>query len=203
MNPISTPPIQTGRTLRHVVIPTRIGKPKDKAKVEVRRPHRRTLDPGRPAKPNLLQPGRTQSSHRGKTPGVQSPQVPKAGQHPKRALSKTSTDPALKPLPETPYEYAEWKKATSQHRLPYRGRSPLLQRSLSAGQRTSGGPFHPHHRRSPYSKTDGSPATPAVTARAAIPPSQNICPKPISNTWNGPPPESSAGRPKPDPTPKN
>ena len=54
--------------------------------------------------------------------------------------------PALRPLPATGYEYAEWSKVKV-HRLPRRCRAPLLQRSARARRSIPHGALHRHHGR--------------------------------------------------------
>ena len=60
----------------------------------------------------------------------------------RRALFEQLDRPALRPLPATRYELAEWKPLSRQHRLPRGGRSQLLQRALHLGARARRGALH-------------------------------------------------------------
>ena len=68
--------------------------------------------------------------------------------------------PVLKPLPATAYEYAEWKKAPRPHRLSHRGPATLLLRAAPLHQTTARRAHHPsHHRVLPQRPARGLPST--------------------------------------------
>ena len=115
--------------------------------------------------------------------------------------SKSSTARRCVRCPRTRYEFATWKPRQGQHRLPRRGRTPLLlrplptrrpgrrrapDRSVRRGLLRSTG-ASPRHLRS-YAK--GSPSPTRRTCRVAPPPRE----------WT--PAASSPGRRRPDPPPR-
>ena len=60
----------------------------------------------------------------------------------RRHLFETIDKPAMKPLPEQRYEYADWERRYGKHRLPCRSGSPLLQCSLPAERQCGRRPHH-------------------------------------------------------------
>ena len=65
----------------------------------------------------------------------------------RRAQFEALDKPALQPLPAEPYVYAEWKKGPRAHRLPRGGGQSLLLSTPCAHQETTGCTHHPIHHR--------------------------------------------------------
>ena len=80
----------------------------------------------------------------------------------RRTLFEELEQPALSPLPSSPYVFVE--ESARQHR---RGRTPLLLRSVSAGETPARRPHQRPHRRS-STAVNGSP--PILICPGAIPP---------------------------------
>ena len=67
----------------------------------------------------------------------------------RRSLYETIDRPALKPLPSSPYEYAEWKKArvNIDYHIEIDGHYYSVPSSQQVCKRTGGGPLHGNHHR--------------------------------------------------------
>ena len=99
------------------------------------RPGRRALDPGRPPEPDVLQPGRGERrDRRARSPGSTRGRF---GSCPgsRASLFAELDAPALRPLPGAALRVRGLEERQGQHRLPRRGRPPLVQRALPAGRR--------------------------------------------------------------------
>ena len=175
-----------------VVIPTRVGKPKDKAKVEsaVLIAERWILAALRNFTFFSLEELNQAIAEKLKEFNLRKFQKLDTT---RKELFETLDRPALKPLPQKPYEYTEWKKATVNIDYHIEVDHHYYSVPYQLVNQTSGGPLHAQPPSKSYSRTEGLPATPAVTAREVSPLSKNTCPRPTNNTWNGPPPGSSAG----------
>ena len=139
MNPRSIPPIRISRLHYGVaVLPARSRKPRDKAKVEnaVLVTERWIL--ARLRRTNVLYLSRAQYCHWRGGRGPQS--AARSKNSPARAIAHflTVDQLALRPLPPTPYEYAEWKKSYCPHRLSCGSRAALLLGSLLVRAPTGG-----------------------------------------------------------------
>ena len=91
------------------VIPARVKKAQGQSEGGVEGTHRGTMDHRRVAEPHLLQHRRSQPGDPGETGGLQHP-APARLKVSRKHLFETIDKPAMKPLPEQRYEYAEWEK---------------------------------------------------------------------------------------------
>ncbi len=121
------------------VVPARARKPRDKAKAEVGCAGGRALDPRSPAQPPVLLLGRTQHGHQPCcwSGSIKSPSrsCPAHAARPSRAIDQ----PALQPLPEQPYVYAEWKKVRVHIDYHVEVDGPLLLGAVPTGEAPAGG----------------------------------------------------------------
>jgi transposase len=110
------------------VVPARVRRPRDKAKVEAGT--RRTLDSGASAPPMLLQPRRTQRGHR-RTPGeAQQPALQEDRGFPPKPLPGARPTGAA-PVAGDALRLCPVEEGARAPRLSRRGRGTLLQRALS------------------------------------------------------------------------
>ena len=148
------------------IVPTRVRKPRDKAKVEVavqvverwvlaRLRHRRFFSLGElnAAVRELIDDLNTRTMRR-------------IGSS-RHALFEAIERTALLLLPSEPFEYAEWKRCRPGPRLPHRGARPLVFRALSPDPRGGRGPHHRSHGRDIPSRRPRRSARPQPAAASA------------------------------------
>ena len=177
-----------GRPLRLCRHPRAAPEAPGQGEGRARRPARRALDPGRPAPPHVLLHRRGERGDRASGSRGSTRARSRSSRGRRASLFEELDRPALRPLPAQPYEFAIWKTRHGQHRLPRRGRPPLVQRALPARRRAV---RHPRHGgRSSRSSTAGRRVAShraLAASSGASPPTLRTCPRRTAATPSGRP----------------
>ena len=120
----------------------------------------------------------------------------------RRDLFEQFDRPALQPLPAERFVHADWLPGARQHRLPRRGRSPLLLGAVSAGARDARRAPLCDDRRDLPARARGSGSIARSDRRAGTPRSPSTCRKPTARIRSGVRRGSSAGAPRSAPRPR-
>ena len=102
------------------VLPARVQETAGQRQCRKRGAERRALGIGPAAKPDLLQPGRSQPGDPNRWWKRSTSKIMAHLGKSRRQLFEELDQPELRPLPEKPYEFAIWKTARGQYRLPCR-----------------------------------------------------------------------------------
>ena len=125
------------------ILPTRVRKPRDKAKVEVAVQIVQRFVLARLRNRRFFSLAELNVAIRELVADLNAKIMRKLGAS-RRELFETIERPALKALADEPYQYAEWKTRPRRPRLPRRGRRPLLLRAVAPHPRGGRGAHHRH-----------------------------------------------------------
>ena len=184
------------------VLPTRVRRPRDKAKVEagVLVVERWILAVLRHRV--LLLPGRTQCGHPCVTGKAQRPTLQAtAGLSPGTLREPRSAGAAT--LAGGTLRVCRMEEGTCAHRLPRGGGRTLLLGAPCPDQETTGCAHHPEHHRAAFTGATVSPVTGAPIRRDAIRRSRPICPSHTARRATGHPSGCPTGPRRPGRPPKN
>lgn len=165
------------------ILPTRVRRPRDKAKAEVGVQVVERWILARLRKHTFFQPRRDECGDPPTPRRPGHPSLPEVGGS-RRSLFESLDRPALRPLPATPYECAPWKKArvNIDYHIDVLGHYYSVPHTLVRVQWTCGSRARPC--RSSMTAVV-SPLTCAVTRRAASQQTRRTDPSRTRSTWSG------------------